>query len=135
VLPLRSTAFLKLATQHLFQTLEGPPDLYFDELRQDLEFKTGKSVSIPTIWRMLRRAHVLLWKRNAQAHAEFGARIGEYRPDQLVFVDESAFDRRVTYRGFAWSLKGHEHTRKNFFVVGGGDDSYLPFKNVLTACS
>ncbi|KAI0284575.1 hypothetical protein BGY98DRAFT_523620 [Russula aff. rugulosa BPL654] len=47
--------------QHVFQTLEAPPDLYLDELRQDLEFKTGKSVSIPTIWRMLRRAHVLLW--------------------------------------------------------------------------
>jgi hypothetical protein len=26
-------------------------------------------------------------ERNAQARAEFGTRIGEYTPDQLVFVD------------------------------------------------
>jgi hypothetical protein len=29
---------------------------------------------------------------NAQARAEFAARIGEYRPNQLVFVDERAVD-------------------------------------------
>jgi transposase len=47
---------LKLATQHLFQTLEATPDLFLDELCQDLELQTGKSVSISTIWRTLRRA-------------------------------------------------------------------------------
>jgi len=54
-------------------------------------------------------------ERNAQARAEFAARIGEYRPDQLVFVDESAVDRQATYCGYAWSLKGHQATRKAFF--------------------
>jgi transposase len=48
--------FLMLATQHLFRTLEASPDLYLDELRQDLEFETGKSVSTSTIWRTLRGA-------------------------------------------------------------------------------
>lgn len=57
-------------------------------------------------------------ERNAQARAEFGARIGEYRPDQLVFVDESAVDCRTTYCGYAWSLKGHRATRKAFFCHG-----------------
>lgn len=57
-------------------------------------------------------------ERNAQARAEFGARIGEYRPDQLVFVDESAVDRRTTYRGYAWSMRGHQATRKAFFCRG-----------------
>jgi hypothetical protein len=33
-------------------------------------------------------------ERNAQARVEFAARIGEYRPDQLIFVDESSVDRR-----------------------------------------
>ena len=48
--------FLKQSTQHLLRTLEASPDLYLDELRQDLEFHTGKSASISTIWRTLRRA-------------------------------------------------------------------------------
>jgi transposase len=46
----------KLGTQHLLRTLDTSPDLYLDELRQDLEFHTGKSVSISTIWRTLHRA-------------------------------------------------------------------------------
>ena len=57
-------------------------------------------------------------ERNADARAEFAARIGEYSPNQLVFVDESAVDRRTTYRGYAWSLKGHQATRKAFFCRG-----------------
>ena len=44
------------ATQHLCRTLESTPDLYLDELRQDLELHNGKSVSISTIWRTLRNA-------------------------------------------------------------------------------
>jgi transposase len=42
--------------QHLFRTLQTSPDLYLDELRQDVELQTGKSVSISTIWRTLNRA-------------------------------------------------------------------------------
>lgn len=55
---------------------------------------------------------------NADACATFAARIGDYRPDQLVFVDESAVDRRTTYHGYAWSLKGHQATCKAFFCRG-----------------
>jgi epoxyqueuosine reductase QueG len=42
--------------QHLCRTLESTPDLYLDELCQDLELHNGKSVSISTIWRTLRKA-------------------------------------------------------------------------------
>ena len=47
---------LKPAMQHLLRTLEATPDLFLDELCQDLELQTGKSVSASTIWRTLRRA-------------------------------------------------------------------------------
>ena len=42
--------------QHLQRTLESAPDLYLDELRQDLEMHNGKSVSVSTIWKTLRKA-------------------------------------------------------------------------------
>lgn len=29
-----------------------------------------------------------------------------YTPEQLVFLDESSFDRRTTFRGQAWALSG-----------------------------
>ena len=65
-------------------------------------------------WQLTRVA--LEW--NAQARAEFGAHIGDYGADQLVFVDESSVDHWITYHGYAWSLKGHWATWKTFFCHG-----------------
>ncbi|KAF7969177.1 hypothetical protein HWV62_28003 [Athelia sp. TMB] len=46
-----------------------------------------------------------------------------YEPNQLVFVDESSFDRHTTYRGYAWALKGQRAKRKCFYVRG---KRYIP---------
>jgi hypothetical protein len=42
----------------------------------------------------------------------------KYSPDQLVFVDESAFDRQVSFRGYAWAVKDERAIRKCFFIRG-----------------
>jgi len=42
----------------------------------------------------------------------------QYTPEQLVMVDESSFDRRATYRGYAYALKGIRAVRKCFFLRG-----------------
>jgi hypothetical protein len=57
-------------------------------------------------------------ERCEEKRARFVAQIGMYRPDQLVFIDESAFDRRTTYRGRAWALRGKRAVRKCLFVRG-----------------
>lgn len=57
-------------------------------------------------------------ERSAEKRAAFAARIGTYEAQQLVFVDESAVDRRTTYRGRAWAIKGQKATRKAFFCRG-----------------
>jgi hypothetical protein len=57
-------------------------------------------------------------ERSAELRVEFAARIGTYEANQLVFVDESAVDRRTTYRGKAWSIRGKPATRKAFFCRG-----------------
>jgi transposase len=46
---------LNYAMKHLFNTLSSTPDLYLDELQLELQEKHGVSVSIPTIWRTLKR--------------------------------------------------------------------------------
>ena len=33
-------------------------------------------------------------------------------------MDESAVDRRTTYRGYAWAIRGRKATRKAFFCRG-----------------
>ena len=41
----------------------------------------------------------------------------EYRPEQLVFVDESSCDRRLS-REYGRTLRGHRVTKKTVFVCG-----------------
>ncbi|KAF7371970.1 hypothetical protein MVEN_00055000 [Mycena venus] len=41
-----------------------------------------------------------------------------YLPHQLVFVDQSACDRRTSYRGRAWAFRGYRAARKAFFIRG-----------------
>lgn len=55
-------------------------------------------------------------ERSAQKRLEYVARIGEYSAEQLIFVDESSVDRRTTYRGQAWSIRGTKAQCKAFFV-------------------
>jgi hypothetical protein len=57
-------------------------------------------------------------ERSAEKCLDYIARIGAYTPEQLVFVDESSVDRRTTYRGRAWSIRGTKAQRKAFFVRG-----------------
>lgn len=38
--------------------------------------------------------------------------------NQLVFVDESSYDKRTTYRNRAWSIRGTAAVRKAVFVRG-----------------
>ncbi|KAI5994818.1 hypothetical protein EDD15DRAFT_2431341, partial [Pisolithus albus] len=75
-----------------------------------LEASCGVYVSHATVWRTLCRGGFTMKKitrvsaeRSAAKRAEYVTRIGAYRAEQLVFVDESSIDRRTTYRGHAWS--------------------------------
>lgn len=58
-------------------------------------------------------------ERNAHKRAKFIFKIGtRYTPDQIVAVDESACNRRTSYRGYGWAIKGRRAVRKAFFVRG-----------------
>lgn len=57
-------------------------------------------------------------ERSISKRLDYVARIGMYRGDQIVFVDESSVDRRTPYRGRAWSIQGTQAHRKAFFVRG-----------------
>ena len=66
-------------------------------------------------WQLTREA--IEW--SVELRTQFTIKIASnYASDQLVFVDESAADRRTTYRGYAWAFKGRQAVRKSFFVCG-----------------
>ena len=57
-------------------------------------------------------------ERSAQKRLDYLSRISAYSANQTVFVDESSVDRRTTYRGRAYSIRGSKAQRKAFFVRG-----------------
>lgn len=58
-------------------------------------------------------------ERSAEKRAAFIYKIGtRYTADQLVTVDESACNRRTSYRGHGWAIRGSRAVRKAFFVRG-----------------
>jgi hypothetical protein len=58
-------------------------------------------------------------ERSVELRTQYTINIAtNYSSNQLVFVDESAADRRTTYRGHAWAFKGRRAVRKSFFVRG-----------------
>ena len=58
-------------------------------------------------------------ERSETVRIEYRLKIGsQYTPEQLIFVDESACDRRTFLRSKAWALRGHKATRKQFFARG-----------------
>jgi hypothetical protein len=122
-------------------TIRQAPDLYLNELCEILAMTCGVNVSDSTVWRTLKEAgftmkkvciHLILvsvfqsvWQvtriaveRSAAKRLDYVSRIGMYEVNQLVFVDESSVDRRTTYRGYAWSIRGTHAQRKAFFVRG-----------------
>ena len=58
-------------------------------------------------------------ERSNEKCLEYFALIGgTYTPDQLAFVDQSSFDCRTTYQGYAWSILGSVASRNAFRVQG-----------------
>ena len=44
--------------------------------------------------------------------------MSQYSPDQLVFSDESAYDRRILSRRYGWNLSGRRARKATFFIRG-----------------
>ena len=42
----------------------------------------------------------------------------QYTASQLVFSDESAYDKRTLSRRYGWSLSGHRARKSTFFIRG-----------------
>ena len=56
-------------------------------------------------------------ERSAQKHADYIMCIGLYARNQLVFVDESAMDQHMTYRGHRMGYLGAMFPTQGFFCL------------------
>jgi hypothetical protein len=121
--------------------LERDPDLYLDEVVEQLSVQQGIDVSLVMVWRTfkalgLTRMH-LHWlpqssilttliqqlskpaaERCEDVRQQFSFIIGAETPESLLFLDESAVDLRMTYRQMGWSRKGCKAKKSSNFVRG-----------------
>ncbi|KAH9014492.1 hypothetical protein EDB85DRAFT_1876357 [Lactarius pseudohatsudake] len=109
------------AYQFLCDCVERQPDIALKELLQtELREALDAETKLQTIARSLQRAgytmktvtrHAL--ERNELDRAEFRTLINtHYSPEQLVFADESHFNRLTLRRPYAWSiLRSHTLTK------------------------
>ncbi|KAG8681062.1 hypothetical protein FRC09_017781, partial [Ceratobasidium sp. 395] len=115
------------AVEYLLQQITREPDMYLDEMEADLANTFGVDSSIRTVSRTLTRSGVTRKKLDRRATERCEFKRLEYRqqyhevcldPSYAVFVDESAVDRRTTYRNFGYALSGNRASRKAFRVRG-----------------
>ena len=116
-----------------FETiLNNNPDMYLDELKQEMEAVVGRPLSQSMIYRALQRLNfthksvsifpvilsynqflnILLKlcrpaaERSKFLRAEFRLRMAQYTPAQMVFADESGCNRRTASRAWGWAERG-----------------------------
>ena len=57
-------------------------------------------------------------ERNEERRNEFIMRMGQYSVEQLMFIDESAVDRRTPARRYGYALRGRRAEMHDHFVRG-----------------
>lgn len=110
--------------------------MYLGELRTQLADARGTDVDESTITRSLQRRGLTRKKicRTAQERSEekrlaYKHYIGQFLPEQLVFVDESGVNRIASKRSYAWSPTGTRARRRDFFIRG--ERYVLPLSTLL----
>ncbi|CAG8752389.1 26696_t:CDS:2 [Gigaspora margarita] len=76
-------------------------DWYLDEIVQEMEVRSGKHVSVSTLWRSLIYCGITRKKR-----------------EQLIFLDESSKDEYTIIRGYGYSDTNTRAIKKVVFVRG-----------------
>ncbi|CAB4494688.1 unnamed protein product [Rhizophagus irregularis] len=111
--------------KYLENLLKEKIDWYIWELQSEMELWLGRRISYSTLWRAIHHlgyTHKQLSKpareRNENDRLNFIVHMSQYSPLQLVFSDESAYNRRTLSRRYGWSFKGRHAYKSVFFVRG-----------------
>ncbi|XP_048581384.1 uncharacterized protein LOC125556694 [Nematostella vectensis] len=101
------------------------PGLYLDEIQTWLEHFTGCTFSVPSLDRCLKRMglsvqkmHIVTRQRNEFERATYRRFISQFKPNQLLFIDESSKDERTIQRKFGRELCGKRLSHVGNFTRG-----------------
>jgi len=109
----------------ILQLVVEMPGIYLREIQYELWVTNGTAVSEETIMRFLKASgftrkklqHTAI-QRSEDARARYLLEMGMYKPEMLVFVDESGTDRRDAMRRFGYSLRGRPCIVKSLLARG-----------------
>lgn len=120
------------AVKLMLALIERTPDIYLDEIHEQLYELHDRDVSLATVWRTLRRLGITSKKlsraaaeRCAHARRAFAFEIGAEPPERIVAADESAVNLLTSYRENGWAFRG-VRARKSTNFVRGPRFSMLP---------
>jgi transposase len=111
--------------EYLIRLVQQNPGYFLDELLQLLKTNRFISVHYITIHRELKRAGMshkklkrIAKERNEEARANFIARMAQYSPEEIGFIDETSKDNRTPGRRFGRSRSGTQAETQQPFVRG-----------------
>ena len=97
----------------LIQSLLNKPDMYLEELRQELIQISGTDVSVSTICKTLKhlgfsrkKLRQVALRRSEERRQEFMEEMAYLDADMLVWLDECGSTRRYEVRKYEYSLRG-----------------------------
>ena len=124
----RSELFQKLTPPlelHVLHSVLINPGIYLREIQEDLYETTDVDVSPSAICRFLHRVgftrqklKVVAKKRDEDLRAQFACDVAMYKPEMLVFLDETGSDRRDSLRKYGYSLRGRPAVSQKLLVRG-----------------
>lgn len=116
----------------ILQILVHYPSTTSHEVQSQLYEATGKGVHVSTICRTIhknsftrKKVQVIALQRSEEARVQFMAEVSAYKPDMLIWVDETGSDRRKSIRQFGYSIKGMRAVCHHL-SVGGKRVSAIP---------
>lgn len=111
--------------EYILGMLKARPTLYLDELRDGLWKERELYLSIPTLYRELRRLAVThkavtreASERDDMLRAVWQGEMGRYRAEQFVFIDESGIDGHTSRRRGGWADLGRACVCRTAFLRG-----------------
>ena len=116
VAPTKNKGYCKLSEFEQFAILEvviEKPSVYLKEICEHVHDLTGTVISESAVSRFLKRNNFsrkklsnIARQRNLALRIEFVDECKNYRPDMMVFVDETGCDRRSSMRAYGYAMRG-----------------------------
>ena len=101
------------------------PGIYINELQHHILQHHGEHISSSTVCRFLhsagftrQRLRIAASQRDDLARANFAAEVLMYKPEMLIFLDETGSDRRNCIRREGYSIRGRPLVSRKFLSRG-----------------